>query len=110
MAKRLTLEEKACRVIEILVSDDFCENLDFEVNYRRNYKLMSKDVRFISEKISLIYELTHSANQNHTCYEVHEDWRKKIDRLYNKFRRKGCFKSSNELIEGSKYEVNNQKN
>lgn len=94
MPKRLSLEEKACRIIEVLVSDDFCEDLEFKIAVHQDYTLKPEDVITVNQKFCIIYELSHSANPTHSCHNVHNDWRKTIEQRYRYFRRKGYLKPS----------------
>ena len=59
-------------LIDGIVSDDFCEDLEMESAHGR----LEKDTKVCQEKLSLIYKLAHANSPTHTCYHVHEDWRK----------------------------------
>ena len=41
----------------------------------------------LSETISQIYEFVHSNNKNHSCFRVHDNWRREAVK-YNKWRLK----------------------
>ncbi len=34
--------------------------------------------------VDKIYQIAHSANPNHSCYNVHNDWRNRTEELYQK--------------------------
>jgi len=91
---KLSLEQKACRVIEVLVSDDFCEDLEFKVGVHNDCTLKPDEVRLVDKKISKIYMFTHAAN-GHSCFKSHENWVAELERTYIKFRKMGYFKGLN---------------
>ena len=85
---KLSDEVKACRIIEVLVSDYLCQDLEFQIAVHNNCHINHKDLRALNEKIMLIYELTHVANKP-SCLSVHKDWSDKLERMYKYFRGKG---------------------
>lgn len=55
---------------------DYIENLCCQMD--ENPKRQSRADRLVSE----IYKAVHSHNQAHSCYGVHDDWRKKSFEKY----------------------------
>lgn len=88
--KRLTDTEKCCKVVETLVSDDFCENLEFRIGVHNDYKITESEAKLINKKFTMIYEFTHAANK-HGCHASHEDWLADLRKTYNKMKRSGEF-------------------
>ena len=82
--KRLTLKDKALRVIEVLVSDDLSETLTYSAAMKRPITLTEEDKKILVGKLSTIYKITHSVNENHSCFGVHGDWRRAITRMYRR--------------------------
>jgi hypothetical protein len=60
--------------IEGIVGDDFCECLSMD-NAHRKFR---GDKMIMYDKLSAIYRLSHAFSPNHSCREVHEDWRKEL--------------------------------
>jgi len=87
--KRLTLEQKALRVIDWMVSDDLSENVCTKRGFARPFT--QEDARAMADKLGSIYTISHSAIPEHSCYKVHNDWRKTTLLLFNKLRRKELF-------------------
>lgn len=83
----MKLKDKALRIIESLVSDDFSEKLTYEVALGRQSALPPEDVRIIGNKLATIYKIAHAVREDAQCYAVHDDWRKEINSLYLKYRR-----------------------
>lgn len=75
------LKDKALEVIEALVSDDFSENMT--MNMLHDGDIGKEDSQLMARKLATIYRIAHSVNP-HSCYEVHDDWRKEMLDLYNK--------------------------
>ena len=46
----ITDEQKACKVIEVIVSDDFCEDIEFRIAMNRPVTLSQKDIALINKK------------------------------------------------------------
>lgn len=59
-------------VIENIVGDDDCVMWDLE-NANRRFR---GDKKRMANKLSAVYRLAHSAIDTHSCFGVHEDWRK----------------------------------
>ena len=82
--KRLTLEQKALRVIDWLVSDDLsvivCMKRGFDSSFTQ------EDAQAMADKIGSIYRISHSAIPEHSCYKAHNDWRETTLRLFKKLR------------------------
>lgn len=85
--KRLTLEQKALRVIDWLVSDDLSETC--AMKNASNRPITPKEAKMLSDKVSQIYTISHSVIPEHSCFHVHVDWRNSILKLYKKLRRSG---------------------
>ena len=67
-------KDNVIKVIEWLVSSDFTESME---NDLANGKLKG-NLKYAIEVLGKIYRLTHSAVKSHSCYRVHEDWRKEF--------------------------------
>ncbi len=89
MAK-LTLQEKALAVIEVLVSDDLTQDLEFNclMHPDRTPILKDDDAKIINKKLTAIYCAAHSVNP-HGCYNVHDGWRKEVEKRYRQFVKAG---------------------
>ena len=59
-----------CEAVERLVSDDFCQDLEFDLYKGR----LCKDGIKAAERLGLIYKLVHS-RLPHSCANSHENWR-----------------------------------
>jgi hypothetical protein len=84
--KKLTNQQKACRIIEALVSDDLCNDIEFNIAVHQDYTLLKMDVISINEKFCKIYELSHVANGH--CGNPHKDWENDLNKTYKLFKRK----------------------
>ena len=102
--QKLTLEEKACRVLEIISSDGFCEDLSYRVGFLKNNTMTPEEVEIASDKLGMIYMISHCVNKGALCYAAHSDWREELEKMYKEFQRKGYFKS----FKGIKSEKINQ--
>jgi hypothetical protein len=89
--KELTLQEKALAVIEALVSDDLTQDLEFDcaLHPEKSPMLTDADIKTINNKLTAIYMVAHGVNP-HSCYHVHETWRKDIEKRYRQFLKKGA--------------------
>lgn len=92
--KRLTLEQEALRVVDYMVSDDLSEICCFNSSFNR--KFSQAEAKAMADKITHIYKISHSAIPEHSCFYVHDDWRKKTMALYKKLRRKKLIPISRE--------------
>jgi hypothetical protein len=88
--KRLTDVEKCCKVVELLVSDDFSQDLEFRIGVHNDYTITESEAKLINKKFTMIYEFTHAANK-HGCQVSHEDWLESLRKTYSKMRRSGEF-------------------
>lgn len=88
--QRLTLEQKALRVIDWLVSDDLSEEGCMKSTF--NHPFTQEEAKSLADKITHIYEISHSTIPEHICFQVHNDWRQRTLVLFNKLRRHGIFK------------------
>jgi hypothetical protein len=88
--ERLTDVEKCCKVVEFLVSDDFCENLEFRIGVHNDYKIADNEAKLINEKFTMIYTFTHAVNK-HGCKASHKDWLISLRKTYRKMKRAGEF-------------------
>lgn len=62
--------------IEELVSDDFAFDIEgFEVFAK---EFTQDQALEMARRLGVIYMITHSHNKNHSCYGVHENWRKMV--------------------------------
>jgi hypothetical protein len=64
----------ALDAIDRLAGDDFCENLDMRAAFDK--PPLSPDLMLAQQKLSTIYQIAHSESPNHSCYGVHDSWRK----------------------------------
>jgi len=83
--RHLTLEQKALRVIDYLVSDGISEDACCRAAFDREFT--QEQAKLLADKITKIYTISHSAVPEHTCYEVHDDWRKETLSLFRKIKR-----------------------
>ena len=88
--KRLTDAEKCCKVVEALVSDDLCEDIEFRIGVHNDYSITKKEIDLINKKLGKIYVYTHAANK-HSCQTSHEDWLKSLRNTYKSMKRQGSF-------------------
>ena len=79
---RLTLEQKALRVIDWMVSDDLSENVCMKRGFDRSFT--QEDSQAMADKLGSIYTISHSAIPEHLCYKVHDDWRETTLLLFKK--------------------------
>jgi hypothetical protein len=82
--------EKCCKVVEFLVSDDFCESLEFRIGVHKDYKIAENEAKLINKKFTMIYTFTHATNK-HGCQASHEDWLADMRKTYDKMKRRGGF-------------------
>ena len=97
---KLTNAQKACRVIEALVSDDFSNDLGFKLAMNRKVELNSDDTDLIKKKISMIYRFAHIANEP-MCLSVHDNWIRELNDVYVKFRRHGLVHANKNRFDSS---------
>jgi hypothetical protein len=83
--KEPTLSEKACFVIDCLLTEGIAQDLEFQIAVHDNYKLSVEQIKEINETLGLVYELAHVGN-NPSCIKVHSDWVKHLNELYDKFK------------------------
>lgn len=98
--KRLTVAEKACKVIESLTSDDLSEDCECSVAF--GHPITQKDAKALSERITLIYTIVHGIDKDHSCYDVHDDWRNGLQKLYRQLSRKGLIPRK-KMAEGNRW-------
>ena len=84
---QLTLEQKALRVVERLVSGDISEDASFKLAIGRDFT--QEEAKTLAEKVVQIYRISHSSVPEHICFEVHEDWRKETLSMFRRLKRKG---------------------
>jgi len=53
------------------------------------YETGVKNLENAESILSTIYRVSHSIVKDHSCYDVHESWRKEINRLYKEFKKMG---------------------
>ncbi|KKN12663.1 hypothetical protein LCGC14_1014130 [marine sediment metagenome] len=82
---RLTLEQKALRVIDFLVSGDMGVTMCCKSAFNREFT--QEDAKVMADAITQIYTIAHSAVPDHSCFEVHDDWRKETLSLFRKFKK-----------------------
>ena len=72
---------RALAAIEVLVSDDFCEDLEMRtIPTTPENQQLAGDLKTCEEKISKIYCIAHG-ELPHSCYGSHEEWRKVKDEI-----------------------------
>ena len=91
MSKKILPEQKACRIIEILVSEGICEELEFKVGVHNDFNLSKKEVEMVNRLFCTIYRLVHVANKP-SCLASHDSWVKELNTKYKYFRHKGYFR------------------
>jgi len=79
--KRLTDAEKCCKVVEALVSEDICQDIEFRIAVHKDYKITGHEVKLLNNKITKIYEFTHATNK-HSCQAYHTDWLNDMKKTY----------------------------
>lgn len=72
-------QELLLAVIERIVGDDFCEDLDCRVAFQP--ETLTDTEKTAMAKLGLIYRIAHSNVTHHSCYRVHDDWRKAAEKL-----------------------------
>ena len=82
--KRLTLEQKALRVIDFLASDDMSELGEMKSAFNREFS--QAEAKSMADKITRIYTIAHSSVPEHICFAVHDNWRKETLSLFKKFK------------------------
>lgn len=85
-SKRLPIKDKALVVIETLVSDDLCEEIEMR-QLQSPLVLTQEETDIVCAKIATIYRLAHSVQETYSCYESHDDWRKELEKTYKVMRR-----------------------
>ena len=73
----------ALQAIESIVADDFCADAEMELAFHP--EKMSEFERESTRKLMAIYEIAHSNNPGHECYQVHCDWRRRTEERINAF-------------------------
>lgn len=66
-----TVDIKILEAIETIVSDGFCEDLEWDLFKGR----LNEREKELAKRIGRIYEISHANNPNHSCHFVHGDWR-----------------------------------
>ena len=87
--KILTLEQKALRVIDWLVSDDLSESSCMKSAF--NHPFTQEEAKAMADKITRLYEISHSAVPEHICFSVHSSWRRRTLSLFKKLKKHGEF-------------------
>ncbi len=77
--------EKACKVIESLTGDDFSE--DVEARYLFGYPFTHEEAQEMARRLTKIYTLVHGIDKTHQCYEVHQNWRDELEKMYQGLKR-----------------------
>ena len=75
-----TIDQKALRVIERLASADVVEECEMDIVNDRY--ISQKDAKELCQALTQIYMAAHSAIPEHSCYEVHDCWRKDTESTY----------------------------
>jgi hypothetical protein len=70
---------RVLNVIERIVADDFCEDLNCEAAFHPTE--LSQRERTANAKLSMIYRIVHSLNPSHSCYYVHKNWRAEFRKI-----------------------------
>ena len=94
--KRLTDAEKCCKVVETLVSDDLCEDIEFRIGVHQDYHITKQEASVINTKLTLIYEFTHATNK-HLCQASHKEWLAAMLKAYKRMKRQGYFQSQSKF-------------
>ena len=70
----MNIPQKAIEYIEneTLVNFEDIENKMYDTKY-----FTQEESKRMCEMLIEVYEVVHSANKNHSCYDVHKDWRDK---------------------------------
>jgi len=82
----MKIKDKALRVVEALVSDDFMENMEMQ-QLNPPVVVSQEDTLLMFKKLSMIYRITHSVQEDSCCYSVHDDWRKELETVYKRFKK-----------------------
>ena len=71
---RLQEAYRALEAIEHIVSDDFCEQLEYRTLPGARMRLRGA-LKVCEKKIGMIYMISHSESPNHSCHDSHDSWR-----------------------------------
>ena len=83
----MKIKDKALRVVEALVSDDFMENMEMR-ELDQPIVASQEDIILMVKKLRMIYRFIHSTQEDHSCYRVHDDWRKELETVYKGFKKR----------------------
>ncbi len=72
-------DQPILELIERIVGDDFCEDLDCRVAFQG--ETLTSTEKMAASKLALIYRITHSHIPTHSCHNEHDDWRKEAAAL-----------------------------
>ena len=72
----MNIEQKAIEHIEEILDPNFMEDMEFQL-YHNKRDFTQDEAKKMVSILGEIYKTAHSANKEHSCYDVHEDWRSK---------------------------------
>jgi hypothetical protein len=79
LREQLAERERLIDIIDHLTGDDFCEELDCEVNLPG--KTPTEFQKQVQAKLSQVFRLAHAFNPRNSCYSVHQVWRDELKKL-----------------------------
>lgn len=71
-------DQEALEAIELICSDDFCEDQSMQ-----NMKRRKSALKTAVDKLSAIYRIAHSFGLSHECFYVHDDWWAEAERTHS---------------------------
>jgi hypothetical protein len=79
-------EHQVLQAVERICGDADCEELEWSFC---TGNLTIEDAKTAVSKLGDIYRLVHSHDQTHSCYSVHEAWRKEAEEVYRSEEKSG---------------------
>jgi hypothetical protein len=71
-------DQQTIEIIDLLTGDDFCMDLEM----RNADAPLTGDLKIAFDKLSRIYRIAHAQVQSHSCFEVHDDWRREAAQTF----------------------------
>ena len=67
-------KQKLIDKLELIVADD--ASVEMEMKAAFSGRITKRDYREAVNKVMRVYQVVHSHNPKHSCYNVHGDWRR----------------------------------
>ncbi len=76
--------EQVLELVERIVGDEFCEDLDMMVSFgpRRRLRETRRILREAGKKLVTIYRIVHGHRPEHRCHGVHDAWRREAVEMF----------------------------